>query len=115
MINDLKKHPRYSDSGMILIHNGVVRNHSRDGKKTKYLSVTVDHQKIKQIIEKKRKRKGIGEILIDINEGDNLKIGEDLMYLLVMGDTRQNVIPVLEETLNEIKANALIKSETFLQ
>ncbi len=112
MLNKLKNHPQYHDSGMILIHNGLVRNHSRDGKKVKNLSIKVDHQKIEKIIKKNKKRKGIIEILIDIREGENLNVGEDLMYLLVMGEIRDNIIPVLKDTLDEIKKTALAKHES---
>ncbi|MEN8223019.1 MAG: molybdenum cofactor biosynthesis protein MoaE [Acidobacteriota bacterium] len=114
MLSRLKNHPDYHDSGMILIHNGVVRNHSRDGRKVESLSIKVDHGKIERIIEKNKKKKGIIEILIDIKEGTDLKVGEDLMYLLVMGDIRDNIIPVLKETLDEIKETAALKQEVFL-
>lgn len=114
MLNQLKSHPGYHDSGMILIHNGVVRNHSRDGRKVKSLSIKVDHEKVKKIIEKNKNKKGIIEILIDIREGTDVKVGEDLMYLLVMGDIRDNIIPVLKETLDEIKSTASKKQEVFL-
>ncbi len=113
MLDSLKNHPKYHDSGMILIHNGVVRNHSRDGKSVESLSISVNHQKVKDIIDKNKKKKGIIEILVDIKEGENLKVGQDLMYLLVMGDIRDNIIPVLKETLDEIKRTASIKQEVL--
>ena len=47
-LQELKKRPEFADNvGMILIHNGVVRNWSRqDRAKVTAVEVTPDHEKI---------------------------------------------------------------------
>ena len=41
-----------------------------------------------------------------------LKPGDDLLFIIVAGDIRENVKPVLAELLDRIKAEAVTKSET---
>ncbi len=114
MIESIKLHRDYEKVGMILCHNGVVRSTSRDGKKVSGLKVHVDHEKLNKIIEKNRKRTGIVEILIEIAENTELAVGDDVMYLVVAGDYRENVISVLHDTLNEVKSTVTSKTEFFV-
>ena len=53
---------------MVLYHNGVVRSTSRDGRKVSGLRVAVDHDRLEKIIRKEKKRPGIVDILVEINE-----------------------------------------------
>lgn len=114
MIDAVKKHPKFGSVGMILCHNGVVRSTSRDGRKVSGLTVTVDHQKLESILEKQRKRPGIVEILAEIAEGKYLKVGDDVMLLVVAGDFRENVIATLHDTLDQIKTIVTSKTEDFV-
>ena len=43
-----------------------------------------------------------------------MTVGDDVMVLVVAGDVRENVIAVLEETLNEIKTTVTSKTEFFM-
>jgi molybdopterin synthase catalytic subunit len=112
-LNQIKNHPDYSKAGMILCHNGVVRGTSRDGRKVSGLTISVDHDKLKQVITENKKRDGIVEILVEINEGRDLVVGDDVMYLVVAGDIRENVISTLTDTLNAIKTTVTSKTEFF--
>ncbi len=113
LLDQIKAHPEYDKAGMVLCHNGVVRSTSRDGRSVSGLAITVDHDKLKQIITKNRKRDGIVEILVEINEGRDLAVGDDVMYLVVAGDIRENVIATLTDTLNAIKSTVTSKTEFF--
>jgi len=113
LIQEIKKRPDYPTAGMILCHNGVVRNTSRDGRAVTGLRVRVDHARLKQIIEKGKRQAGIIEILVEIQENKHLSVGEDVMYLVVAGDIRENVIRALETTLNAIKTTVTHKTEYF--
>ena len=113
LLEQIKKHPDFHQAGMILCHNGVVRGTSRDGRKVSGLRVVVDHQKLNRIIDSNKKIPGILEILVHINENKDLRIGDDVMYLVVAGDVRENVISVLQDTLNEIKSTVTKKTEYF--
>jgi molybdopterin synthase catalytic subunit len=90
-----------------------VRGTSRDGRKVSGLTISVDHDKLKQVITENKKRDGIVEILVEINEGRDLVVGDDVMYLVVAGDIRENVISTLTDTLNAIKTTVTSKTEFF--
>jgi molybdopterin synthase catalytic subunit len=114
MIAKIKRHPRFSEAGMILAHNGVVRESSRDGRKVTGLCVAVDHAKLDTILEEKRRLPGIIEILVEIVEDRDLAVGEDVMGLVVAGDIRENVIAALSDTLNTVKSVVTSKTEFFV-
>lgn len=114
LIEQIKKHPAYYTVGMILCHNGVVRGTSRDGRKVSGLKIAVDHAQLKKIIDENKKRPGIVEILVEIAENMDLSVGEDVMFLVVAGDIRDNVIMTLNDTLNAIKTTVTKKTEFFV-
>ncbi len=113
LMQQVKGHPRYSEAGMILVHNGVVRNTSRDGRPVKGLRVHVDHARLRELIGRHKTRPGIIEILVEIAEDRDLSVGEDVMLLVVAGDIRENVIQTLSDTLNAIKSSVTRKTEFF--
>ncbi|MDY6790006.1 MAG: molybdenum cofactor biosynthesis protein MoaE [Thermodesulfobacteriota bacterium] len=113
LINTIKKHPDYDKAGMILCHNGVVRHTSRDGRKVSGLTINVDQEKLKQVIEEHKKRPGIIEILVEIAENKDLSVGDDVMLLVVAGDIRDHVIPALSDALDAIKTTVTSKTEFF--
>jgi len=104
MLDAVKQHPDFDKAGMVLCHNGVVRSTSRDGREVRGLRVFVDHVKLDQIVSVQKQRPGIVDIRVEIAEGRDLAVGDDVMLLLVAGDIRENVIAVLTETLNLIKS-----------
>jgi molybdopterin synthase catalytic subunit len=114
MIEMIKKRPDYGSVGMILCHNGVVRGTSRDGRKVAGLRISADHDKLNRIIAEQKKRPGIIDILVHINENTDLSLGDDVMYLVVAGDIRENVISTLNDTLNAIKSQVTKKTEFFV-
>ena len=114
LLEKIKQHPGIDDAGMILCHNGIVRSTSRDGRPVKGLTVEVDHQKLDQIVAEQKKRPGIIEILVEIFADKDLWVGDDVMYLVVAGDIRENVIAVLQDTLNAIKTTVTSKTEYFI-
>lgn len=113
LIERIKKHPDYGKVGMILCHNGVARGTSRDGRKVSGFRMSVDYEKLREIITEQKQRAGIVEILVEIAEGE-LFVGDDVMFIVVAGDIRENVIAVLSETLNRIKSLVTRKTEFFV-
>ena len=110
LIQKIKAREDYSKVGMILCHNGVVRGTSRDGSPVSKIDVKADYEAIESVVAEQRKRPGIIEILYEVNEGQ-LSVGDDLLSIVVAGDIRDNVIPVLTDTLNKIKALGTKKKE----
>ncbi len=115
MIDQIKQHPDYHKAGMILCHNGVVRATSREGEAVTGLEIVVNHERLEQIINEQKKRPGIIEILIHINEGRPLSVGDDVMFLVVAGNIRENVIGTLTDTLNLVKAEVTKKTQFFVE
>ena len=113
LINRIKSHPDYPEVGMILCHNGVVRGTSRDGQRVSGLTLSVDREALDAILAEQRQRPGIVDILVEFREGA-LKVGDDIIFIVVAGDLRHHVIPVLEDTLNAIKKRVTHKTEHFI-
>ncbi len=114
MLASIKSHPNFSSAGMILCHNGVVRSHSRDGRRVSGLRVSVDHDRLAAILEAAKDRPGIVDVQVFIAENRDLSVGDDVMLLAVAGDVRENVLAVLGDTLERIKTTATRKTEFFV-
>ena len=114
LVEAVKQHPDFAKAGMLLCHNGVVRRTARDGRRVTGLRVSVDHDKLQEVIAQNKKRAGIIEILVEIAAEQNLQVGDDVMLLVVAGDIRENVIATLSDTLNAIKTTVTRKSEFFV-
>ena len=113
LINKIKARSDFHRVGMILCHVGVVRATSRQGEAVSGLDIAMDAQALEPILSEQRRRPGIVEILVEIREGP-LKVGDEVMHLVVAGDIREHVIPVLEDTLNAIKTQVTHKTEHFI-
>jgi molybdopterin synthase catalytic subunit len=110
LIDRIKAHPDYHRAGMILCHNGVVRGTARDGRPVSELTVKVDRRRLEEILAQMKQRPGIIEILAEVREG-RLAVGNDVMVVAVAGDFRENVFPVLRDTVEAIKKDVTSKSE----
>lgn len=113
-IAELKKRPDFNDNvGMMLIHNGTVRNWSRkDRRRVTALETTVDEQLVEQLRQEYKQYPGIYEILIETHSG-RFQPGDDLLFILVAGDLREHIKPVLSELLDRVKAEAVSKREVI--
>jgi len=65
-----------------------------------YLSY--DAQRLDDIVQEIQKEKEFIEVRVWINKG-RLKIGDDIMKVLVAGRFRTDVLPALEELVKELK------------
>ena len=112
MIQSLKDSPRFSGMGMIVGHLGVVRGESLDGGEVTAVEVKFDELALNKIIGDIRAMIGIIEVKVEIRWG-RLKAGEDIMAVVIGGDTRQHVFPALMTAVDRIKAEAVEKKEFF--
>ena len=110
LIGKAKKHPDFGKVGMMLCHNGVVRATSRDGSTVSEVTVRVDRKRLESILLEIKAMPGIVEVLAHVNEG-TLKVGEDVMYVVVAGDFRENVFNAMIAAVNRIKADVTSKEE----
>ena len=111
-IAEMKKDPGFKAKvGMVLVHNGVVRAWSRkDGQEVVALEVSPDYDRIEEIRQEFLQRPGIFDIVIEPLAG-RFEPGDDLLYIIVAGDIRENVKPVLSEVLDRVKAGPISKKE----
>ncbi|MEW5773449.1 MAG: molybdenum cofactor biosynthesis protein MoaE [Thermodesulfobacteriota bacterium] len=112
-IAELKKDPEFAARvGMVLVHNGIVRGTSRkDGRAVTCVDVSPDRARISELCREYEARPGIYRVLAEAASG-RLNVGDDLLFIVVAGDFRENVKPVLAELLDRIKAEAVVKQET---
>ena len=111
-IKEMKQSPAFAENvGMVLIHNGTVRSWSRNDKqKVTALEVKPDLEKIENLRQKYSVYPGIYKILVEAKSG-KLYPGDDLLFIVVAGDIRENVKPVLADLLDDIKSTAVKKRE----
>ena len=110
-IADLKKLADPEGLGMILIHNGLVRATSKEGQRVRGMKLTYDMEKLERAVAEHEKREGVSAIRVWINRGD-LKVGDDIMLLLVAGRFRTDVLPVFESLLSTIKQEIVSERES---
>ena len=100
-----------SAAGMILVHNGVVRGWSRaDRGEVRFVDVSPDENRIEALRREYLDKPGIYDILVEAKKG-RLAPGDDLLFIVVAGDIRENVKPVLSDLLDRIKSEAVKKTE----
>ena len=109
---ELKKEPGFAEHvGMMLVHNGVVRAWSRkDHAQIGSVRVKPNYARMQQICKELEQWPGIFRIVASANEGE-LKPGDDLLFLIVAGDIRENVKSAFAELLDRIKKEAVLKEE----
>ncbi|MCX5806785.1 MAG: molybdenum cofactor biosynthesis protein MoaE [Proteobacteria bacterium] len=109
-IREIKTHADPEALGMMLAHNGVVRGTAKNGKPVNGMKLSFDKAKLESRVNDMKKRDGIVEIKAWINQGE-LKIGDDIMYVLVAGRFRTDVLPALQELLAFIKSEVVREEE----
>ncbi len=111
-IAEMKKDPEFARNvGMVLVHNGIVRSWSREDRApVARLDVQADSEKIESLRREYEVKHGIYKILVEAESGI-LAPGDDLLFIIVAGDLRENVKPVLAELLDRIKSEAVTKTD----
>jgi len=112
-INEIKTKVKKDELGMILIHNGIVRSTSKDGNQISGIRFSYDREKLAHYVEIMKNQEGIAEIKVWLNEG-RLNVGDDIMYLLVAGKFRTDVLPVFQRLITIIKNEVVTEEEISL-
>ena len=119
-INEAKKDENADKCGMYLTHIGVVRKtperkvreNADIMDEVSFLDFSYDSEKVKNAVSKVENFPGIYYVRVWLNFG-RLKVGDDIMQILIGGDIRPNVINALEYLLSEIKGNCVKENEIF--
>lgn len=109
-----------AECGMFLVHNGVVRQSAkakvREGaentKPVKGMLFSYDGEKLAAAVREAENMQGIACVKVWLNEGV-LKVGDDIMYVLVGGDIRPRVIDALQFLVGKIKNECVTETEIY--
>lgn len=113
LVAGIKAHPDIARAGMILCHNGIVRESDRSGaKRVRALKVVVDRSAIERIRSWGESQPGIVAVAIEALEGE-FQVGDDLLFVVVAGDVRENVFAVTREIVERIKSGGVHKTEIY--
>ena len=109
-INEVRQGANPEDLGMILVHNGIVRGTSKSGRPVRGMKLSYDQKRLDSVIPVFRQSAGVVEVKAWINSGD-LKVGDNIMFLLVAGRFKTDVLPVFDELLSLIKREIVNEEE----
>jgi len=117
MISAVKTKKGFRKAGAIALFIGVVRGETLSGKKVRKLTLEAYEEKadetLTNICDDLRKKRGIVDVQIHHLLGE-FSAGEDLVYVLVAGDHRKSVFPVLEEAVERYKREAPIFKKEYI-
>ena len=97
--------------GMILVHNGVVRATSANGDKISKIRIDYNDRELEDLMREVENSKSVEKVWVWINRG-MLSVGDDVMYVIVAGNKREELFPIFIDFLNRIKA--IVKREEIL-
>lgn len=117
-IMEAKQDPKSKKVGMYLFHNGivretpksVVRHGSKELELVRSMDFTYDDKGVALAIKETYKLEGIYYVRVWLNSG-NLKVGDDIMFVLIGGDIRPNVIKGLQFLVEKIKTLYVTEKE----
>ena len=109
-MEEIKLRANPEELGMILVHNGIVRATSKSGNPVRSMKLSYDKEKLDSIVLTLKQKPGVVDIRVWINAGD-LQVGDDIMFLVVAGKFRTDVLPVFEELLSVIKREIVTEQE----
>jgi len=109
-IREIKAQPGSAAIGMMLTHHGVVRGTSRCGAPVRGMVLAVDRARFERALIAAAAAPGVVAVRGWLNEGE-LRIGDDIMKLLVAGDIREHVFAALEQLVATIKRDVVTETE----
>lgn len=120
-LREAKASKAAKDCGMFLVHNGVVRRTPkatvREGAQglsdVDHIHFSYDSDGVDDAVAEAMNYPGIKYIRTWLNEGD-LVVGDDIMYVLVGGDIRPNVIDALQKLVGKIKNELVVEKEVYV-
>lgn len=119
-LKEAKADPAAEDCGMFLVHNGTVRRTAkarvRQGKEDTADVVGMifryDADKVEKAVAEAKQMAGIHYVRVWLNEGE-LRLGDDIMLVLVGGDIRPHVIDALQTLVGTIKNECVVEQELY--
>jgi molybdopterin synthase catalytic subunit len=110
-IADVKAGPGAAGIGMMLAHQGIVRGATRSGEPVCGMTLSADRVRLEEALTEARTWPGVVAVRAWVNEG-SLRVGDDIMKVLVAGDIRENVFGALQQLVKLIKNEVVTEVET---
>ena len=119
-LREAKAEPGAKECGMYLFHNGVVRESAKaavregaaDTVPVKGMRFSYDAEKVERAKGAALAMPGIRYARVWLNSGV-LRVGDDIMLILVGGDIRPHVIDALQSLVGEIKQHCVREEEMY--
>ena len=119
-LREAKADPSADKVGMYLTHNGVVRGTAkamvREGAENTApvtgMIFSYDKEKVDAAVADTYKLDGIHYVRVWLNEGE-LKVGDDIMFVLIGGDIRPHVVAALDYLVGALKNKCVSETEKF--
>ena len=117
-LKEAKAHESAPLCGMYLTHNGTVRQTAKakvrygeeNTKAVTGMIFSYDAEKVESVLCAARELEGIHYIRLWLNEGE-LRVGDDIMYVLIGGDIRPRVVAALDCLVGRIKNECVVETE----
>lgn len=109
-VDEVKAGENAAGIGMILMHRGIVRGHSRAGRRVNGMILSVDRNRLEEVLAEARTWPGVLAVRCWVNEGE-LLVGDDIMAVLIGGDIRDNVLSALQRLVSLIKTEVVSETE----
>jgi len=117
IMENAKNRPSLKKAGAIALFIGLVRGETLKGEKVQKLELEAYEEKANEVLASicndLEKKQGIVDVQIHHLLGE-FNVSEDLVYVLVAGDHRKNVFPVLEEAVERYKKEAPIFKKEYV-
>ncbi len=119
-MQEAKEYEHAGKIGMYLTHNGIVRETAkaqvREGQKNipnvTGMLFSYDREKVELAIKETYELAGIYFVRAWLNEGI-LKVGDDIMYVLIGGDIRPHVVDALDFLVGKLKKECVEEKELY--
>lgn len=116
MIKNVKNEPDFKKAGAIALFIGVVRGETVKSATVQKLELEAYEEKadetLNSICNDLKKKKGIVDVQIHHLLGE-FNVGEDIVYVMVAGEHRKDVFPVLEKAVERYKKEAPIFKKEY--
>lgn len=117
---EAKAAPGAENCGMYLTHCGTVRQSARakvrqgqtDTRNVIGMRFSYDAERVARAVEETKALEGIFHVRVWLNEGE-LRLGDDIMLVLIGGDIRPRVVDALQFLVGRIKNECVHEDEIY--
>ncbi len=117
---EAKAAPGAENCGMYLTHCGTVRQSARakvrqgqtDTRNVIGMRFSYDAERVARAVEETEALEGIFHVRVWLNEGE-LRLGDDIMLVLIGGDIRPRVVDALQFLVGRIKNECVHEDEIY--